>query len=101
MAHSLADLHAGALTQAQLIGVGIINITGQAAAHIIEEDVAAPLDGRNHIDVAAVAMAGAAGAVPFIKGVHAVAEYRGVLVDEPGIQRSHGHGRLEGGAGGV
>ena len=101
MAHSLADLHTGALTQAQLIGVGIINITGQAAAHIVEEDVAAPLDGRDHIDVAAVAMAGAAGAVPFIKGVHAVAEHRGVLVDEPGIQRSHGHGRLEGGAGGV
>ena len=48
-------LHAGALTKPQLVGVGIVDVTGQTASHIVEEDVAAPLDSGDHINVAAVA----------------------------------------------
>ena len=97
-AGGLAHLHAGALAQAQLVGVGVVDIAGQAAAHIIEEDVAAPLDGGHHVDVAAVAVAGALGVVILEVVVHAVAEHRGILVDEAAVQRGHCHGGLEGGA---
>ena len=94
----LTHLHAGALAQTQLIGIGIIDVTGQAAAHVIEEDVAAPLDGCDHIDVAAVAVAGAAGMIVLKIVVHAVAVYGRILIDEAAVQRSHRHGGLEGGA---
>ena len=97
-AGGLAHLHAGALAQAQLVGVGVVDIAGQAAAHVIEEDVAAPLDGGHHVDVAAVAVAGALGVVILEVVVHAVAEHRGILVDEAAVQRGHCHGGLEGGA---
>ena len=71
------------LAKTQLVGIGIVHIAGQAAANIIEEDVAAPLDGRDHIDVAAVAMAGTAGVVILEVVVHAVAVNGRILVDEP------------------
>ena len=95
-AHGLAHLHTGALAKTQLVGIGIVHIAGQAAANIIEEDVAAPLDGRYHIDVAAVAMAGTAGVVILEVVVHAVAVNGRILIDEAAVQCSHRHGRLEG-----
>ena len=95
-AHGLAHLHTGALAKTQLVGIGIVHIAGQAAANIIEEDVAAPLDGRYHIDVAAVAMAGTAGVVILEVVVHAVAVNGRILVDEAAVQCSHRHGGLEG-----
>ena len=99
--HSLVYLHAGALAKTQLVGVGIVDVTGQAASHIVEEDVAAPLDGGYHINVAAVAVAGAAGVVVLIIGIHAGAVDGGVLVDEAAVQRCHRHRGLKGGAGGI
>ena len=99
--YSLVDLHAGALPKTQLVGVGIVDVTGQAAAHIVEEDVAAPLDSGDHINVAAVAVAGAAGVVILIIGVHAGAVDGGVLVDQAAVQRRHRHSRFKGGAGSV
>ena len=98
---SKGNFHAGALPKTQLVGVGIVDVTGQAAAHIVEEDVAAPLDGSDHVNVAAVAVAGAAGVVVLIIGVHAGAVDGGVLVDQAAVQRCHRHRRLKGGAGGV
>ena len=98
---SLVYLHAGALTKTQLVGVGIVDVTGQAASHIVEEDVAAPLDSGDHINVAAVAVAGAAGVVILIIGIHAGAVDGGVLVDEAAVQRRHCHRGFKGGAGGV
>ena len=100
-AQRLADLHAGALAQAQLVGIGVVDITGQAPAHIVEEDVAAPLDGGHDVDVAAVAMAGAFGVVILIIGIDAIAQHRGIPVDQPRIQRRHRHAGLVGGAGGI
>ena len=98
---SLVYLHAGALTKTQLVGVGIVDVTGQAASHIVEEDVAAPLDGGDHINVAAVAVASAAGVVVLIIGIHTGAVDGGILVDEAAVQRRHRHCRFKGGAGGV
>ena len=72
-----------------------------AASNIVEEDVAAPLDGRDDVDVAAVAVAGTLGAVVVIIGIDTVAVDGGKAVDDAGIQRRHRHRRLEGGAGGV
>ena len=81
-AGSLIDLHAGAGTKAHFVGVGIVDVTGGAAAHIVEEDVAAPLDGRDDVDVAAVAVAGTLGAVVVIIGIDTVAVDGGKSVDD-------------------
>ena len=100
-AQRLAHLHARPLAEAQLIGVSVVDVAGHAAAHIVEEDVAAPLDGRDDVDVARVAVAGALGVVILKVVVHAVAVHRGIPIDDAGIQRRNGHGGLIGGAGGV
>ena len=92
-AGSLIDLHAGAGTKAHLVGVGVVDVTGGAAAHIVEEDVAAPLDGRDDVDVAAVAVAGTLGAVIVIIGIDTVAVDSGRAIDDAGIQRRHRHRR--------
>ena len=98
VACGLADLHAGALAQAQLIGVGIVDITGQAAAHIIEEDIAAPLDCVDHINGAvAMAVLCTFGAVILIVGIDPGTVDRGIAVNEPGIQRGDRHSGFEGG----
>ena len=76
-----------ALAQAQLIGISVVDVTGHPAAHIVEEDVAAPFDGRDDVDVARVAVAGALGVVILEVVVHAVAVYRGIPVDDAGVQR--------------
>ena len=97
-AQCLADLHARALAQAQLIGISVVDVTGHPAAHIVEEDVAAPFDGRDDVDVA---VAGALGVVILEVVVHAVAVYRGIPVDDAGVQRGNGHRGLIGRARGV
>ena len=98
-AESLADFHARPLTQTQLVGVCVIDITCQAAADIIEEDVAAPLDGGHDVNVAAVAVTGTLGVIILEVVVHAVAVDRGILVDEAGIKAGDGDRRLVGRAG--
>ena len=38
-AGSLIDLHAGAGTKAHLVGVGVVDVTGGAAAHIVQNTI--------------------------------------------------------------
>ena len=95
----LADLHTGLLPQPQFVGIGVIDIAGQAAAYIVEEDVAAPLDGGHHVDVAAVSVAGTLGMVILEVIVYAIAEDRGIPVDEAGVEGGNGHRGLVGRAG--
>ena len=100
-AGGLAHLHPGGGAQAQPVGVVVVDVAGGAAAHIVEKDVAAPLDGGDYVDVAAVAVAGAAGVVIAEIVVHAVAVDGAVAVDDAAEQGRHRHRRLKGGAGGV
>ena len=97
----LAYLHTGALSQTQLVGIGIVDVTGKAASHVVEEDVAAPLDCRDHVDISAVSMTGAAGMVVLIVVIYTVAVDGGILIDESAVQRCHRHRGLKGGTGGV
>src|SRR5699024_8252029 len=100
-AGGFAHLHPGGGAQAQPVGVVVVDVAGGAAAHVIEKDVAAPLDGGDHVDVAAVAVAGAAGVVVAEIVVHSVAIDGAVAVDDAAEQGRHRHRGLVGGAGGV